>query len=223
MAKYEIAGVAFTTKNQIVEHVRTLFDRYDVGNFLSNEDFNFVMDLIRGHSRYALKVGCGIQAVRIDLNTEWKKYKMFTLIRVDGSEADVSYRECIYPTSKKQHFAAACRNAVVEDILAFKQRDYERRRDSNNCVPCVLSGELVHWNDAHIDHAPPWTFQRIVDHALNSWHLELDKLELGGDEDGAFQNYFIDDRLKAQFRALHSNLASLRVVSKVVNLKLGKQ
>lgn len=223
MAKYSIAGIPFPTKNAIVEYVRTLFECYDVGECLNDEHFQFVMELLKGHSRYKLKVGCGIKSVRIDLNTEWKKYKMFTLIRTDGTEADVSYRECVYPTSKKQHFAAACRNAVVDDILAFKQRHYDQLRDENNCVPCELSGVLVHWNDAHIDHAPPWTFQRIVEHALNTWHLDLERLELGGDEDGAFQNYFVDEKLKKQFKILHGNLARLRVVSKEVNLKLGRQ
>lgn len=222
MAKYEIAGLNFTTKNQIVAHVRALFERYDVGQFLGNEHFNFVMELLRGHSRYGLKVGCGIQAIRIDMNTEWKAYKMFTLIRVDGSEADVSYRECIYPTSKKQHFAAACRLAIVPDVLAFKQRFYDANRDSSNSVQCELSGVMVHWNEAHIDHAAPWTFQAIVEEFLSECGKPLDQIEVGGDEDGAFQNYFVDPSFAERFRVFHNEKASLRVLSKTANLKLSK-
>lgn len=223
MAKYEIAGVQFRTKNEIVEYVRRIFDKYRVGAYLDAGDFSFVMELLRGHSRYALKVGCGISAVRIDLNTEWKAYKMFTLIRVDGSEADVSYRECIYPTSKRQHFAAACRRSVVPDVLAFKQRQYDEHRDSLNRVPCELTGEWVHWDEAHVDHAPPWTFQTLVEMFLESYFLPLAEIEIGGDEDGAFQSYFADEAVAESFRAFHNERAVMRVLSKTANLKLGKK
>lgn len=219
MATYEIGGVTFRAKQQIVQHVRGILDRTLIGAMLDPIEFAFMLDLLQRHPWAARKIGVGVRAMRVDLNTHWKPYRMFTLIRTDGSETDFSYRACIYPTSADADLRKACRHAVVEDVLAFKRKAFEAHANEFNEVCCAASGELVAWNEAHVDHAPPWTFRAIVDAFIRSANIDVSAAPLAGSEDNECQRRFADPDLAERFRKFHNERACLRVVTKAANLE----
>ena len=134
--KYQVGRRSFRSKREIESHVRLIFQRTPVGCVLNGDDLQFLRELINRHPYAAQKIGPGIEAIRVDLNTYWTPRKMFTLVRVDGSETDVSYRVCLYPPSKQQDFAKACRHAVIDDILEFKQHTF-------NAMPTKIARSCV--------------------------------------------------------------------------------
>ena len=219
MARYEIDGIPFSTKKQIEQHVRAILDRTDVGSELQGDDLAFVLALLQHHHRAKQKLGAGVVAIRVDLNTEWKAWKMFTLVRCDGSETDFSYRACIYPRSKHQDFQEACREAVVPDVLQFKRHYYVEHADEFNRVRCPVTHKAVGWDEAHIDHDLPWPFREIVKAYCIERGIQIDTVELAGDDDGECQSRFRDAAMVADFRDFHRQRARLRVVSQEANLR----
>lgn len=219
MSTYGIGGMTFHIKQQIVEHVRGILDRTPIGATLEPGDFAFMLDLLRRHRWAARKIGIGVRAIRVDLNTHWKPYKMFTLVRTDGTETDFSYRACIYPTSADADFREACRHAVVNDVLAFKRKAFESEANEFDEIRCAVSGELVAWDEAHVDHAPPWTFKRIVEAFIHDLGVDVPGVPLAGSEDNEFQHRFVDAGFAERFRRFHNERAHLRVVTKAANLE----
>jgi hypothetical protein len=65
------------------------------------------------------------------------------------------------PKSNAQEFYDACRGAVAGNLLAAKKRHFETHGDGAGRVPCDLSGGLVSFAEAHLDHAYP-TFGQLV-------------------------------------------------------------
>lgn len=219
MATYQIGGVTFRSKHEIVQHARGILHRTPIGEMLDPIAFAFMLELLQRHRWAAQKIGVGVRAMRVDLNTHWKPYKMFTVIRADGSETDFSYRACIYPTSADADFRKACRHAIVEDVLAFKQAAFEAHANEFNEIRCAVSGELVAWDEAHVDHAPPWTFRAIADAFIRGSDIDVSVVSLAGSADNECQHRFADMKLAERFRSFHNERACLRVVTKAVNLE----
>ena len=82
------------------------------------------------------------------------------LIRVDQSVIDFSYLECFAARGTRdiRLLNDACREAVSEDIFAFKKAAF----NSEETIACAESGQQITWDDAHVDHAGPWPFSLIV-------------------------------------------------------------
>lgn len=219
MAKYLIHNMEFRTKKDIERHVRSIIEQHDVGSLLGDDESVFLLDLLQRHHRAAQKIGIGIASIRVDLNTEWKPTKMFTLIRRDGSETDFSYRACIYPRNKTQDFQEACRQAVIADVLQFKRDYYLRQADAFNRVQCVVSRKFIDWNQAHVDHDQPWPFREIVKAYRIERNIDIDAVDLIGDEDGESQYRFRDAAIVADFQEFHRQRARLRVIGREANLR----
>jgi len=67
--------------------------------FVSEEDKKFLLELIKNHPKYDLK-------------------------RIDGTETDFSYIECLNPRSKIQNIKTACRSAIAEDMMGISRKGY---------------------------------------------------------------------------------------------------
>lgn len=221
-SKYQIDGVSFRTKREIVGHVRAILNRVPIGESLGPDDFRFMLALLHRHPWAAQKIGVGVQAIRVDLNSQWTPCKMFTLVRTDGSETDFSYRACIYPPSHEADFREACRQVVLDDILAFKRTVFDAEANECNEVSCAATGMLVGWNEAHIDHAPPWTFKAIVDAFIDETGVDVGAVHLTGSADNECQQRFADSELTERFRTFHNARARLRVVTKAANLEASR-
>lgn len=219
MVMHQIGGMTFRTKQEIVQHVRRILDGTPIGAMLGPLELAFMLDLLQRHRRAAQKIGAGVRAMRVDLNTHWKPYKMFTLIRTDSSETDFSYRACIFPTSAEADFLRACRHAIVEDVLAFKRKAFETHANEFNEVCCAISGELVAWEEAHVDHAPPWTFRAVVEAFIQDQGIDVYAVPLAGGEDNECQHRFAETDIVERFRRFHNGRACLRVVTKAANLE----
>ena len=98
MSKYVINNKDFERKADVVKFVQSILYKYDEGNFLEKNDFDFIYDLLNeGHHDPDRKIGCGVAGIFVNSNDY--KNRGFFIKRLDGSETDFSYVKCIYKKS----------------------------------------------------------------------------------------------------------------------------
>jgi len=183
----------------------------------------FMRALLARHPRAAEKIGLGVRAIRVDANSVWGGSPMLTIVRTDGTTTDFSYMKCICTPSARGRLQAACRRAVVEDVLAFKREYFRCHADEANRVLCPLSGKRLGWTEVHVDHAPPWAFRRIVDAFVERHDMQPSAVAILGAADGQVEPRLADRELADQFRCFHASVAHLRVVAVTENLRASRQ
>jgi len=105
---YIVNGEHFWTKRQLTERVRRILHSYKPYQKLKRKDFKFMLSLLQNHERANEKVGCGVKAIEVRVNTKYGATNYsFWIIRTDGSETDFSYQKCITPTSSLNLFRAS--------------------------------------------------------------------------------------------------------------------
>lgn len=86
---------------------------------------------------------------------------------------------------------------------------------------CPVTGEKIE-DGGHVDHAPPWSFERIVDEFVKDNAIDVESVAYL-DGDGQTQSVFADPALARSFAEYHRARAKLRLVSKHANLSVLKK
>ena len=210
----KIGEIEFATKNDALTHYKRILNAYNIGEELSINDFNEIMNLLETHPKVNKKIGVGIDNVRIGkgrYNT-----KSFELVRIDGSTEYFSYTKRLNsPKTNFTKFSEACRQAIQDDLRSVKL-EYFQRHSKNGQVKCQESKEFAKFEELNVDHRQPNTFSVIVDRFIELNELDTDKIEYIQIDGGP--NQLKDDRLKQNFRKYHQEKANLRVVKKDLNL-----
>jgi len=149
-----INGVAFRTQAEAIEYIRAILWR-NIGNYLKENDLQFVVALLDMHPRATEKIGTGVVAIKVRMTgsesgTNKKSTPCFFIEYVDGTEVDFSFYKCLNrPNNAKEtsrRRLSAYRDAVDEQILAFKSRP---------ALECGLCGKHLE-GTFHIDHETPF-------------------------------------------------------------------
>lgn len=216
-----IGDRCFPSKFAAVRAIRDLYYRYAAGDVVDDpEDHRFLLDLVYRHPRAEQKVGCGVALFRIEQDEAstigtGRSCHLCVLVRIDGSETDFSYKKCLTPESPRSAFQDACRTAVVSQVQAFRREQFGPLGD--RYVPCAITGELVGWNDAHIDHHEPRFEQLVIDFLRRvGWNYRT--ILLKGYGDGERWKAFADPVHAEQFAEYHREHARLRVTTRAANL-----
>jgi hypothetical protein len=148
------------------------------------EEKEFLNELIKNHPDYDLKKGKGILDFFIKM-TEWGT-KGFWIKRVDGSETDFSYKQCLTPRTYIQEIKTACRNAIEKDIISQK-----------------IEGFIAHHKEI--------PFIEI----FNLWikNKNPKELELEETKDNQVKIKFKDINTSEDFRKFHNSIAKIELVS----------
>jgi hypothetical protein len=102
------------------------------------------------------------------------------------------------------------RRAVADQIITFK-----RAAAAEGPLICAVTGDLLTWDGAHVDHAPP-VFLTLAD----SWADRVggySAIHLSPAKDGEIGRSLVDPEA---WQAFHRENASLRIVSRLTNLSL---
>jgi hypothetical protein len=215
---YIINGIEFTTKKNILDHIRSILYSYRLGETVSGEHAAFLEDLIKKRHRWAEdKLGTGKVSFRVSNNPTYNNW-CFIIRREDGTEPDFSFTECINQPRdwKKYDFMAACRRTVFEDIMGYKMYIFKKYTPYH----CPITGEKLNPGNSHVDHKYPIIFERLVKAWMELRALSFDSVEIGGYEDGEVEKYFVNSSVAQDFMEFHRREATLRVISKSANLSL---
>jgi hypothetical protein len=214
--KIKIGVKEFATKKDALIHYKTILNSYKFGEFLNDNDFKDILNLLEIHPNKEEKTGVGIERVRIaklNYNT-----KGFELVRFDGSTELFSYTKRINaPKTNFTKFREACRTAIQEDLRNVKLAYFEKYSKKGR-VRCQETGELERYESLTVDHRQPNTFSVIVDRFVELNNLNLESVKYRDIDGGA--NELADNELTEKFRQYHKEKANLRIVKK--NLNLGR-
>jgi hypothetical protein len=214
--KYQINGKGFKTKGRITQYVRDLIAAHSVGDVLQDGNHEFISELFKRHPEADRKIGAGIKRIEIILCPMYGKNKVFKLVRVDGSSTDISWRQCVDGKPPKRDAQQALRNAVEYQISAFRQKMF-----AEGCY-CRITGEPLGPGNSHVDHAPPYTFQRLMDDFLVVKDMDVSEVPITPPADNQTTTYLTDEAFEKEWCDFHKKNATLRLLSIKDNLSNAK-
>jgi hypothetical protein len=165
-------------------------------NPISKEEHNFLLSIILNkHPHATFKVGCGIKKFYIKKNIYGNK--SFYLKRLDNTETDFSFKECISPKSKKRKIKDACRTAIVDYV---KQHKTDKNGHLHHIIP--FNSIFNEWYNIN---------RNILDFTLNP------------PKDGDETIYFVNKETSQSFYDYHSKIAQTTTLSKEEHRDLHKK
>jgi hypothetical protein len=214
-----IAGENFSTKRALEERIRQILYHYRDNQYLSPNDYAFMLEVLEYHPKYELKIGVGAKAMYVKQNPTYKNTRCFWIVRQDGSETDFSFQECLKETPQRKRFLNACRAAVEADKQAFKRKFFDHLGDET--YYCPYTNEPLNFIGSHVDHRAPHTFEKIVEGFISENAIDVSRVKINGsEEDNAFQDTFADKDLERLWVDYHRRHADLQIVSPKANLSL---
>lgn len=220
----EIGDKIFKTKKAAEDYIRSILYKYELGESLAGEDLIFICSVLELHPDKDEKIGVGLKSIIVEKETTYNKTAHFSVVRVDNSKEDFSFKKCINLSLNDpiKLFQSSARRAVVDQILSFRDNEFLQKKDMNGNMACAITGVLISKNTSHVDHVPPKTFKSIVLDfiAINSIDV---KDSLFTEAPGGIGRVFVDDNIKNSFADYHRRVAKLRVVSPFGNLSQKKK
>jgi hypothetical protein len=195
-------------KKEAKARCHEIVERTANGQMVSDEDAAFLHWLLDRHPCAADKIGVGVAGFTVE--AIGMATRGFMLHRFDGSSTDFSYYKCITSPSEVGLARKAMRRAVVDQVIEFKRASAAR-----GTLVCAVTGEILDWDSAHVDHAPP-IFVTLAD----QWAEHVGgytAIQLLPTEDGELGRCMADPEPWAAF---HRDRAELRIVSRLTNLSL---
>jgi hypothetical protein len=188
---------------------------------IGEQDSPLLRALLERHPEAHQKIGIGIK--RFFRAAAIYGTDCFWLERDDGTRTDFSYQSCVDAKGKSlyQEFAEACKEAVQPELTAAKKKHFAQHGNADGVVRCEITGELIAYSEAHLDHKKPLTFQVIVISFVTANNIEITPGILSRPSDAQFATTFLDKGIEESFRAFHRRIASLRIIKDKSNLRLG--
>ena len=216
----------FKTKAESKDFVKAILNKYELQNSLDTTDFQFICELLKRHPEYDKKLGVGITKIIIKLDGNWGKTRCFHIKRIDGTETDFSYLNCIDNDTSREPlkmFKQCARSAVKDQVVSHLSNYIRRTIDNDNNVVCEKSQLKIRREQATVDHTPPITFDKILNDFLKLKNIEPSQIEYTGFGDNEYNKEFKDEQIKSEFANYHRQVAKLRVISSDENLRQKKK
>jgi len=214
---YHLGGEVFISKNDMAQHVRTILHRWQPGVPLYGPDDLIVRDLLARHPHAEQKIGIGVRAIVVRRDQRGSN-RHFHILRIDGSDEDFSYLQCIQPSTRKADVTSAFRAAIIDDVMSFKAQFFAGYGALAGSLCCPISYEPLTPAGSHVDHRPPKTFKRLLAQYLAEHTLDIAAIPTYAAPAG--EGKILSGELAAHFRLWHRDHAELRVISSYANLHL---
>jgi hypothetical protein len=215
--KMIVGDEVFPTKKALIERCREILYKHPLGESLDAEETEFLTSLIeRYHPEGEMKIGCGI--TRMWAGSNEYGGTGFYLEREDGSTTDWSFMKSINHPSKKHDFDAACRNAIMDQTIDFKRRQF-----ASGLVECELTGERLTSETAHTDHKPPRTFENLLKVFLKKTGIDFNDVAIDPTYDNKVGCWLSDKNFAERWQRFHKANAEFRIVSRTGNLSVSKR
>lgn len=198
-------------QNELTKKCQEILYKYNLkAQVIEDEEIQFLLSVFEKHNEWESKNGAGIKSISI-MQSQYGN-RCFQLNRVDGTFTDISFTQSIKKPSKISDIKKACRHAIREEVIKFRNDNVQ----FGNTV-CTFSKEVLTKSNTHIDH-----FDFTFDEMFKLWILDKDinllYTRINETKDNEFETYFIDESVKQDFTIFHNNNSKLRAVSKNANL-----
>ncbi|MET9606235.1 DUF3223 domain-containing protein [Streptomyces sp. NPDC006512] len=182
--------------------------RYD--EVVGETDEEFLRDLITRHPDYEEKAGAGVGGFVV-VRTEWNNRGLM-LVRIDGSDIDISWQECLRATPHAQQVRGCLRRAVKEQVITHVTEAFR-----HGPVVCAVTGDSIASTDqADVDHYQP-VFEELAESFIQA-HGGLEAFAIAPDKAAGFSVAELEDAaLVTDWQAYHRKHAKLRVITRHAN------
>lgn len=194
------------TKKAAAERAKAMLREYSGGQDLSPEDQAAAIDLFLKHPAASRKLA-EVVSVVVDREPQFGG-SCFWIVGRGEQRVDFSYRKCLTPPTDAADFSAACRQEVADAVIAFKQGAFKEG------MLCPITGEVLTWETADVDHASPHTFAAMVHSFIDQGGIDLGSVEYDHSGIGVC---FADKHLALRWYFYHDDCAVLRLVSAYAN------
>lgn len=209
----------FATKTELTEFIKSVLAGSPLNTPLGEDVANVLRDLFALHPDAEAKMRAGIERIEVRVNGEFARNSQgFWIVRADGTETDISYKKCLDgEAAYRNQFIRACRATIRPHIDHFRNEFFRH----SPMPTCCLTGQPLRPETCHVDHAPPYTFERIIEAfvTLNGLDLDAPGLCVNG-VDGWLLPMIADDILRDRFVQFHNTFARLRVISAPANISI---
>jgi Protein of unknown function (DUF3223) len=181
------------------------------GELVTGDDAEFLLWLLDRHPRAAEKIGCGVAGFTVQ--DAQMGTRCFVVHRVDGSSTDFSFYSCITAPDGTVLVRRAMRRAISDQTSEFKRASAAR-----GPLVCAVTGQVLSWDNAHVDHAPP-VFVALAD----DWAARVggySAIRLTPAADSQLGRTIADGAAAEAWAEFHRTNAQLRIVSRLANLSL---
>lgn len=219
----EIGQKTFKTKKEAEAFIQSVLYKYPPNNALEGDDLAFVCDLLALHPDKDKKIGIGIKSIIIEKETAFNRTSHFSVIRMDGSKEDFSFKKCLTPSLNEplKMFRSSARRTIADQVVFFRDDFFLKNQDINGRVRCAITGVSINKNTSHVDHIPPDTFSKITSDFISVNKIDFSSIKFIESADG-IGRLFKDDDLNSLFSSYHKKVAKLRIVSVLANLRQKK-
>ncbi|MBL8090838.1 MAG: DCL family protein [Anaerolineales bacterium] len=219
---YTIQSEIFPTKNALKKRIQEILYQYKIDQQLSNGDFLFMIEVLKNHPDYEIKNGVGINAIFVKQNPVYKQHRGFWVARLDGTETDFSYLECLKETTHKKKFINACRVAIEPYTQEYKRTFFNNL--NGKVYFCPYTNEPLNFIGSHVHHEEPNTFQQLVKIFVTENMIEINNVEINSAAgDNLIQDTFKDKKLERLWIDFHNSHAKLQIISRKGNLSHSKK
>ncbi|MFE9565435.1 DUF3223 domain-containing protein [Streptomyces sp. NPDC006487] len=163
--------------------------------------------LITRHPDYEEKAGVGVGGFVV-VRTEWNNRGLM-LVRIDGSEIDISWLECRKATPHAQQVRGCLRRAVKEQVIEHIAKAF-----THGPVVCEVTGDSISSpREADADHGKP-VFQELAESFIRD-HGGLEAFAIAPDNAAGFSVAELENAaLVRDWQEHHRKHARLRVVTR---------
>lgn len=178
--------VNIVTKVGKTRRIRQILDR-GIGPVAEIDRAWLTAEIFPGHPRWSEKCSGGVVSVNVKLMPPYNS-RCFFIKRTDGSEVDISFRECLNPSSHSAKVRAAARDEVMRDMAVWRIKN-----------PSPDEG-------LHVDHVEPFDgiWREFCEkYEINEEHISVISAPVGRED------YFENRKLAhswARFHFLRANL-----------------
>lgn len=210
-----LGGHVWNTKKSAQDFCRTVLHAYPLGATVTDsQNHRFLLDVLERHGNAEGKIGCGVASFQIE--PDKFGHRCFWLTRTDGTRTYFSYLWC-FKTSpdNTQRARFAFRSEIQDQIIAFKTSAFAGRET----VASAISGQLLTWKEANVDHTPPLHVLRDV--FLDRARTRLEDISVQPWREGEHRYLFVNRDFAQAWASFHSTYATLRIVSVEENVEKG--
>ncbi len=215
----QIGPRSFASKKEAKDFSRQIIKRYADGEKIEGVDDLFSRDLASIHPEAEQKIGCGIAYFTTRLDPVWRSNRHLVVVRLDGSETDISFHTCVDGSNDRRDVFHALRHAVSEQVITFQRACF-----ASDVLPiCPYLAETLTPGRAHVDHTPPDTFFALATRWLQQCELTFADIPLIGNADNQWACCMKDEAQRESWRTFHRATAKLRIISRPANLSQAKR
>lgn len=214
-----LGGIVFKTKTAAMERVKRILHESPLNVPLSGEDLRIARSLLELHPNAQQKIGCGVRQIEVRRHNDFgPSTPCMYAIREDGTVTDFSYIRCFDgDKSYRKKFLAACREAIKQHLDHFKTEFFRVAKKPT----CQLTAEPLTPDNCHVDHIPPYAFERIVESFAVLYSIDLNDPKLCvSDVDCFLIPTFSSALMRDNFIVFHNSLGQFRCISAAANTSL---